>query len=103
MPKRVCKICGRQWISYVPHELYCPDCKGAAAEAKRVRENERKREAYRTRRIMPKKPKSDIREKNREMRDKGLTYGGKPVVSQNTGWPKFLREVDKTWKRSSSG
>ena len=104
--RRICHICGKEYWSRAPREFFCPACKPEAERMKRARNNAAKKirvELAKQRSIVnSEKPGKTIWEMNREMREKGLTYGGKPIVSQNAGWPKFLREANKTWKRNCS-
>lgn len=103
--KRVCHICGKEFMSIHTREWYCPDCKGEAAR----RGLERKKEAARLRKRYhkPEPPKAGagmtLTQYNRMMREKGLTYGGKPIEQGiYPREPKFLEGVKRRWKKTES-
>lgn len=104
--RRVCHICGKEFLSIHTREWYCPDCKGEAAR----RGLERKKEAARNRKRFrkPELPKlqadMNLTQYNRMMRGKGLTYGGKPIERGiYPREPKFLEGVKTRWNKTESG
>ena len=102
---RICHICGREYESRATREFFCPACKPEAERRKKARNYAAKKARLaiaRERKAMPREnPGRSIEEQNRYMRDRGLTYGGRPIVSQHVGWPKFLREARKQWRKNA--
>lgn len=99
--RRICRMCGETYESWQCHELYCPDCKGAAYAACYQRSKAKKARKNLPLRELLAQPDLTLREYNRQMRAKGLTYGGRPI---QTGIyprePKFLQGVKTRWTKS---
>lgn len=103
--RRICHICGREYESTAAREFFCPDCKPAASRAQKDRRNARRREERRKKAMMAVRIVTPVSEtlgqRNKRMRELGLTYGGRPIVSQHIGWPKFLQEAVKKWRKNA--
>ncbi len=98
---KTCPICGAEYEAELYQRL-CPDCQ--------VKQREEAREAYkqsiRKERTQARKPEKrdglTLAEYNRMMRERGLTYGGRPILNAYPREPKFMEGVKKRWTKQES-
>ena len=98
---KTCPICGAEYEA----ELYQRICHGC-----QIKNREEAREAYKQS-IRKEKAKSrkhtgkdglTLAEFNRLQRERGLTYGGKPLGSAFPREPKFMEGVPRRWTKQES-
>lgn len=102
--RRICHSCGLEFDGKV-RDWYCPTCEPIVRREQKDRRNARRREERRKRAMMAERVITPVSEtlgqRNKRMRELGLTYGGTPIVSQHAGWPKFLQEAVKKWRKNA--
>lgn len=95
---KICPVCGAEYEAELYQRL-CPDCQ--------VKQREEAREAYkqsiRKEKAKSRKPEKrdglTLAEYNRMMRERGLTYGGRPILNARPREPKFMEGVPTRWTR----
>ena len=95
---KTCPICGVEYEAE-PYQRICHGCQN--------KNREEAREAYKQS-IRKEKAKSwkpekrdglSLSEYNRMMRERGLTYGGRPILNAYPREPKFMEGVPTRWTR----
>lgn len=90
--KRVCHLCGRQYESWEPREMYCLGCKETAKAEAQKRKNIARHCRAKIHRVETREqPTFTLSEYNRFQRERGLTYGGKPIINASPREPKFMK------------
>ena len=94
---KFCEDCGAP-IYNAGKMRFCPECR---ARRKREQQNNAIR-AFRApeahRHVDPDMGSDEF---NARQKKAGLTYGGRPIVSQHVGWPKFLQGAVKRWRKNA--
>ena len=100
--KKKCRQCGGQMDRDGKRVRLCTSC-----VKKNKREYERKRDRSPDRAIITlegkPKPFISLSEYNRMQRERGLTYGGKPILNACPLEPKFMEGAWPKWERKGNG
>lgn len=98
---KTCPICGAEYEAE-PYQRICPGCQIKSREEAREAYKQSIRKEKAQARKQTAKDGLSLAEFNRLQRERGLTYGGRPLGDASPAEPKFLEGVKKRWTKPES-